>query len=263
MTLPEDSRRRCRNLSPLAGTDSSHPLAHRLKGCNLYLVGMMGSGKSTAGRPLSAALGYRFIDADETLERAAGCSIPEIFARDGEAAFRDLETAVLESIAPWHSLVVATGGGVVTRPRNWGLLHQGLVVWLDASEELLLKRLRADPSPRPLLTAVDLEDRMVRLLSERRRLYAEADLVITRPSTISPAGGGTDSRGSPPAAAGAPRSGREPDPFPGIGFLRGGALPPVDAILSTHPRTPWRQPGSNAAGPACSWPSGSVPRASG
>ena len=186
MALPEDSRAARQVPEPAGREGSSHPLAHRLQGCNLYLVGMMGSGKSTAGRPLSAALGYRFIDADETLERAAGCSIAEIFERDGEAAFRDLETAVLESIAPWHSLVVATGGGVVTRPRNWGLLHQGLVVWLDASEDLLLKRLRADPSPRPLLTALDLEDRMVRLLSERRRLYAEADLVISQANDESP-----------------------------------------------------------------------------
>jgi shikimate kinase len=186
MTLPEESPAAPQLDEPADRDGSSHPLAHRLKGCNLYLVGMMGSGKSTAGRPLSAALGYRFIDADETLERAAGCTIPEIFERDGEAAFRDLETAVLESIAPWHSLVVATGGGVVTRPRNWGLLQQGLVVWLDASEELLLKRLRDDPSPRPLLTTVDLEDRMVRLLSERRRLYAEADLVIRQAEDDSP-----------------------------------------------------------------------------
>jgi shikimate kinase len=186
MTLPEDSRPALQGPEPAGREDSSHPLARRLKGCNLYLVGMMGSGKSTAGRPLAAALGYRFIDADETLERAAGCSIPEIFERDGEAAFRDLETAVLESIAPWHSLVVATGGGVVTRPRNWGLLRQGLVVWLDASEELLLKRLRADPNPRPLLKAVDLDDRMVRLLSERRRLYGEADLVIHQAIDASP-----------------------------------------------------------------------------
>lgn len=186
MTVPEDSRAALQRPDPSVQEGSSQPLAQRLMGCNLYLVGMMGSGKSTAGRPLSTALGYRFIDADETLERAAGCSIPEIFAREGEAAFRDLETVVLESIAPWHSLVVATGGGVVTQPRNWGLLRQGLVVWLDASEELLLKRLKTDSSPRPLLAKVDLDDRVVRLLSERRRLYAEADLVIHQANDDSP-----------------------------------------------------------------------------
>ncbi len=171
---------------PRVGDGSFGALASRLQGCSVYLVGMMGSGKSTAGRPLAAALGYRFVDADRILEQAAGCSIPEIFARDGEAAFRDLETTVLQRIAPWHSLVVATGGGVVTRPQNWGLLHQGLVVWLDAPQQLLLARLRADASPRPLLAEVDPEERLIGLISERQPLYAQADLVITQAEDDSP-----------------------------------------------------------------------------
>ena len=117
---------------------SSHAsLARRLEGLNLYLVGMMGTGKSAVGRPLAEALGYRFIDADTVLEQAAGRTIPDIFASDGETGFRALETAVLGQISSWHSLVVATGGGVVTRPENWGHLHQGVVVWLDAPAELL------------------------------------------------------------------------------------------------------------------------------
>ena len=91
-------------------------LAKRLQGLNLYLVGMMGAGKSAVAAPLAAALGYRFVDADAVLEASAGRGIAEIFASDGEEAFRELETAVLAQIAGWHSLVVATGGGVVTRP---------------------------------------------------------------------------------------------------------------------------------------------------
>jgi shikimate kinase len=160
----------------------THPthgdLARRLEGLNLYLVGMMGTGKSAVGRPLAAALGYRFLDADTSVERVAGRSIPELFAEVGEPGFRDLETAVLGQIASWHSLVVATGGGVVTRPENWGHMQQGVVVWLDAPPELLLSRLAADPSPRPLLQTADPESQLTSLLSQRQRLYAQADLHI-------------------------------------------------------------------------------------
>ena len=162
-----------------AVTAPSHAeLARRLEGLNLYLVGMMGTGKSAVGRPLAEALGYRFIDADAVLEQAAGRTIPEIFASDGEAGFRALETAVLGQISGWHSLVVATGGGVVTRPENWGHMHQGVVVWLDAPAALLLQRLGADPTPRPLMQAPDPEARLGALLAERRPLYAQADLTI-------------------------------------------------------------------------------------
>ena len=154
------------------------PLRQRLEGLNLYLVGMMGSGKSTAGRHLAELLGYRFLDADQSIEQVAGRTIPAIFASEGEAGFRDLEAAVLNQIASWHSLVVATGGGVVTRPENWGQLRQGVVIWLDAPDALLLERLSADPTPRPLLQSDDPAARLAALMAERRPLYAQADLHI-------------------------------------------------------------------------------------
>ena len=153
-------------------------LAQRLQGLNLYLVGMMGAGKSAASRPLADALGYRFVDADTVLEGAAGRTIPEIFASEGEAQFRQLETAVLGQISGWHSLVVATGGGVVTRPENWGHMRQGVVVWLDAPAEQLLARLGSDPTPRPLLQSDDPGSRLRQLLAERQPLYAQADLHV-------------------------------------------------------------------------------------
>jgi shikimate kinase len=156
------------------------PLDRRLAGLNVYLVGMMGAGKSAVGRPLAEALGYRFVDADSALEQAAGRPIPEVFASEGEAGFRELETAVLDGIASWHSLVVATGGGVVTRAVNWGHLRQGVVVWLDAPEAVLLERLRADPTPRPLLAQADPAERLAALLQERRRLYGQADLRVAQ-----------------------------------------------------------------------------------
>ena len=158
--------------------DSTPTLKQRLGGRSLYLIGMMGSGKTSTGRPLAERLGYGFVDADAVIEQAAGCSISEIFQRDGEAEFRALEKQVLSSISQRHSLVVATGGGVVTQQENWGLLHSGIVIWLDVVQEQLLKRLQADKTVRPLLQTADPEAALSDLLAERKALYAEADLTV-------------------------------------------------------------------------------------
>jgi shikimate kinase len=158
--------------------ESVPSLKQRLGGRSLYLVGMMGSGKTSTGRPLAERLGYGFVDADAVIEQAAGCTIPEIFEQNGESRFRALETQVLSAISQRHSLVVATGGGVVTQSQNWGLLHSGIVIWLDVERDQLLKRLRADETPRPLLRRTDPEAAMDALLEERRPLYAEADLTV-------------------------------------------------------------------------------------
>jgi len=158
--------------------DSTPTLKQRLGGRSLYLVGMMGSGKTSTGRPLAERLGYGFVDADAVIEQAAGCSIPDIFDRDGEAGFRSLESQVLSAISQRHSLVVATGGGVVTQPENWGMLHSGIVIWLDVVPDQLLQRLNADSTGRPLLQTADPEAALNALLNERRPLYAEADLTV-------------------------------------------------------------------------------------
>lgn len=158
--------------------DSTPTLKQRLAGRSIYLVGMMGSGKTSTGRPLAERLGYGFVDADAVIEQAAGCSIPEIFDRDGEAGFRSLESQVLSAISQRHSLVVATGGGVVTQPENWGMLHSGIVIWLDVVPDQLLQRLNADSTVRPLLQTADPEAALNALLNERRPLYAEADLTV-------------------------------------------------------------------------------------
>ena len=158
--------------------ESVPSLKQRLGGRSLYLVGMMGSGKTSTGRPLAEGLGYGFVDADAVIEQAAGCTIPEIFEQDGESGFRAIETQVLNAISQRHSLVVATGGGVVTQSANWGLLHSGIVIWLDVDREQLLKRLRADTTARPLLQRPDPEAALDALLNERRPLYAEADLTV-------------------------------------------------------------------------------------
>tara|TARA_B100002051_G_scaffold103169_1_gene98656 strand:+ start:182 stop:700 length:519 start_codon:yes stop_codon:yes gene_type:complete len=140
---------------------------------------MMGCGKSTVGPLLAKALGYRFLDADAVISQAAGCSIPEIFARDGEEGFRRLERQVLKQLSQWHSLVVATGGGIVTVPANWGELRQGVVIWLDVAEDELLRRLQADPGGRPLLAGDDPAARLHALLEQRQPLYGQADLRVS------------------------------------------------------------------------------------
>jgi shikimate kinase len=158
--------------------ESTPTLRQRLGGRSLYLVGMMGSGKSTTGRPLAERLGYGFVDADAVIEQVAGCSISEIFQRDGEEEFRNLETQVLRSISERHSLVVATGGGIVTRSQNWGMMHQGIVIWLDVERGQLLQRLQQDASQRPLLLGSDPVETVDAILKQRRPLYDEADLTV-------------------------------------------------------------------------------------
>ena len=153
-------------------------LKQRLGGRNLYLVGMMGSGKTSTGRPLAQRLQYGFVDADAVIEQAAGCTIPDIFKRDGESGFRSLETQVLSAISQRHSLVVATGGGAVTRPENWGAMHQGIVIWLDVKHQELLRRLEQDDTPRPLLQEQDPAMALNRLWTARQPMYAEADLTV-------------------------------------------------------------------------------------
>ena len=159
-------------------TDPISSLKERLGGRSIYLIGMMGSGKTSTGRPLAKRLGYGFVDADAVIEQVAGCTIPDIFERDGEDGFRSIESQVLNAISQRHSLVVATGGGVVTKPENWGQLHSGIVVWLDVGRAQLIERLRDDATQRPLLQQPDPEAALDALLQERRPLYDEADLTV-------------------------------------------------------------------------------------
>ena len=158
--------------------ETTPSLRQRLGGRSLYLIGMMGSGKSSTGRPLAERLGYGFVDVDAVIEQVAGSSISEIFAREGEDSFRDLETQVLRSISERHSLVVATGGGIVTRSENWGMMHQGIVIWLDVERDQLLLRLQKDSTQRPLLQMNDPGEAVDEILSQRRPLYNEADLTV-------------------------------------------------------------------------------------
>lgn len=148
-----------------------------LKKTNLYLVGMMGAGKTTVGRKLANRLGYRFLDTDALIEQTAGKPITELFAQSGEAAFRALETQVLAQVSAHTCLVVATGGGIVTQPMNWSYLRHGIVIWLDVPIPVLVSRLSGDTA-RPLLKGVDATAKLEMLLAERSDRYAQADIRI-------------------------------------------------------------------------------------
>ncbi|MBD0337485.1 MAG: shikimate kinase [Cyanobacteria bacterium Co-bin13] len=149
-----------------------------LKGTNLYLIGMMGAGKSTTGKRLAQGLGYRFFDTDALIEKAVGQSVAEIFETQGEEAFRGMETQVLSQLAAYTRLVVATGGGIVTQQMNWSYLQHGVVIWLDVPLNLLEQRLQGDVG-RPLLQRPDWPQTLQALLSQREPLYAQADLRLT------------------------------------------------------------------------------------
>lgn len=145
------------------------------KKVNLYLIGMMGAGKSTLGKLLAQELGYRFLDTDAVIEAAAGQPVTEIFAKSGEAAFRELETQVLGQAAAYQQMAIATGGGIVLQRQNWSYLRHGIVIWLDVPLEQLRDRLQ-DDSSRPILQGGDLSQKLQTLLDQRRHLYAQADV---------------------------------------------------------------------------------------
>lgn len=137
---------------------------------NIILIGMPGCGKSTVGRLLAEKLGKTFVDSDEELVKTFGMEIPAIFAAEGEAGFREKETAVLESLGKRAGLVIATGGGCVTQSRNYPLLHQnGTVFWLKRD----LSKLPNEG--RPLSQKTNMED-MYRI---RKALYQQfSDRVV-------------------------------------------------------------------------------------
>jgi shikimate kinase len=147
---------------------------------NIVLIGLMGSGKTTVGRIVAQMIGFQFVDTDAMIVETAGQTIPEIFAAEGEAGFRLRESAALRSLLGRRGCVIATGGGIITQPRNQPLLrHLGYIVWLDADPERLARRTALNNN-RPLLAGEeDPKAKLERLLTERKPLYkALSDLRI-------------------------------------------------------------------------------------
>ncbi len=153
-------------------------LKEKLGGRNIFLIGMMGSGKSQTGPVLAKMINYAFVDTDDVIEKASKQSISSIFEKDGEKVFRDVEKKVLTEISQHHSLVIATGGGLVTLPENWGILHQGIVIWLDLDLRRSIKRLESDQKRRPLLLGDNLAEDFSQIYESRKPIYLESDLRI-------------------------------------------------------------------------------------
>lgn len=148
----------------------------------IYLTGFMGSGKTTVGRLLARQLGVPFNDLDKEVEKAAAASIPEIFAREGEAAFRRLERIALEHASRLDLAVVSTGGGTLATDQNMELARaSGTVVYLRATIPTIIGRIATRANDRPLMASVsqaELPGHLEGLLSQRRRYYERADLVV-------------------------------------------------------------------------------------
>ncbi len=145
----------------------------------VVLVGMMCSGKSAVGAALARRLGWAHLDLDRGIEREAGRTIREIFATDGEAAFRRMEAEATARIAGLTQVILSPGGGWMTSPGLLDSLGPGtLCVWLQVSPEEAVRRSAAAPGERPLLAGSDPLAAVQRLLGERERFYARAHLTL-------------------------------------------------------------------------------------
>lgn len=169
-------------------------LSKDLRGCNIWLVGMMGSGKSTVGKMLANTLKYAFFDTDSVIELAHDKRpVSAIFAEEGQDYFRQCESQIVKELSPYRNLVIATGGGAVLRPENWGYMQLGIVCWLNGDVELLARRVARDGiEKRPLLyagveggeageaQAVEVaRGKLGSILEERRKFYENADVVVS------------------------------------------------------------------------------------
>jgi shikimate kinase len=147
---------------------------------NIFLVGPMGAGKTTIGRQLANTLGFEFADSDHEIQNRTGVDIPTIFEYEGEEGFRNREAQAVDDLTQGHNLVLATGGGVVTRAENRKhLAARGFVVYLFCSPEQQFERTARDRN-RPLLQTADPLSRLRELMESRDPLYRQvADLVVT------------------------------------------------------------------------------------
>lgn len=166
-------------VSAMAAASAAADMAGEAALRSLVLVGLMGAGKSSVGRRLATRLGFDFIDADTEIEKAAGATIPEIFAEHGEAAFREGERKVISRLLDQPRIVLATGGGAFMNAETRARIRErGHSIWIKASLDVLAKRC-ARRTNRPLLANGDLRGTLDRLMRERYPVYAEAEFTVT------------------------------------------------------------------------------------
>lgn len=160
----------------------------------VYLIGFMASGKSTVGPKVAARLGHSFLDLDHLIEGEAGRSIPEIFAEEGEAAFRALETDALHQTADTDNLVVALGGGALVDDENRAFAKaHGRVVYLEVNAETVLERVGDEADERPLLQDNEgtplprkkMRARIERMMTDRAPSYAAAHVTVDATQPVS------------------------------------------------------------------------------
>jgi shikimate kinase len=145
---------------------------------NIFLVGMMGAGKTTIGRLLAHFLGKTFYDCDREIQKRTGVGIPLIFEIEGEAGFRKRETEVLSELVALENIVLATGGGAVLSPENREMLkRRGTVIYLRAAVDDLWRRTRQDKN-RPLLKTSDPRRKLAELYTQRDPLYRETAHIV-------------------------------------------------------------------------------------
>jgi len=148
----------------------------------VYIIGFMGSGKSTAGRKLASLLEWSFIDLDRKIEEVAGKTIPQIFAGDGEEEFRKLETKILQNNTNEVNTIIATGGGTPCHGNNMSImLASGITVYLKMTPEQLTARLLESTGQRPLLKNIPdekLNDFISKKLASREKWYSKANITL-------------------------------------------------------------------------------------
>ena len=146
---------------------------------NIFLIGLMGAGKTTQGRRLASLLHYPFADSDHVISERTGVSVATIFEVEGEQGFRDRETAIIDELSQCRPMLLATGGGAVLREENRRHLRErGTVVYLHAPPQVLYQRLRHDKS-RPLLQVADPLAKLTELYRQRDPIYRQtAHLVV-------------------------------------------------------------------------------------
>ncbi len=148
----------------------------------IWLIGFSGTGKSRLARPIAAALDWKPVDIDAMIEEQTGDTIPAIFRKGGEGAFRTVEAEIVERVAEMHNVVVATGGGaVLLESSREAMRRSGFIVALDARPETILYRIeesRGHISDRPLLEGDDPLSKIIDLKAARQPLYADADFIL-------------------------------------------------------------------------------------